>query len=73
MDTVKIPRSEIDPHQAPSVARINFAGYKFLEDNLELLQAQVESLRDRFDIPFDELYHKEKRLVDAVIKATQAL
>jgi hypothetical protein len=31
------------------------------------------SLKDRFDIPFDELYHKEKRLVDAVIKATQAL
>lgn len=24
-------------------------------------------------MPFDELYHKEKRLVDAVIKATEAL
>jgi hypothetical protein len=34
---------------------------------------QIESLRDRFDLPFDELYHKEKRLVDAVIQATEAL
>ena len=33
----------------------------------------MASLRDKFDLPFDELYHKEKRLVDAVIKATQAL
>jgi hypothetical protein len=24
-------------------------------------------------MPFDELFHKEKKLVDAVIKATQAL
>jgi hypothetical protein len=24
-------------------------------------------------MPFDELYHKEKRLVDSVIKATEAL
>ena len=73
MNTLKIPRKAIDPNQAPSVARGSFAGYKFLDENLDVLQAQVESLKDKFDIPFDELYHKEKRLVDAVIKATQAL
>ena len=73
MNTLKIPRKAIDPNQAPSVARASFAGYKFLDENLDVLQAHVESLKDKFDIPFDELYHKEKRLVDAVIKATQAL
>lgn len=25
------------------------------------------------DIPFDELYHKEKNMVDAIVKAEQAL
>ena len=73
MNTLKIPRKAIDPNQAPSVARASFAGYKFRDENLDVLQAHVESLKDKFDIPFDELYHKEKRLVDAVIKATQAL
>ena len=73
MNSYKIPRQPPNPNRAPSVNRMNFAGYVFLEDNLEGLQEHVESLKDRFDIPFDELYHKEKRLVDAVIKATQAL
>ena len=52
---------------------MNLAGYRFLDENLEDLEEHVASLKDKFDIPFDELYHKEKRLVDAVIKATQAL
>jgi len=73
MNTYKIPKAAVNPNSPPSVNRVNFAGYKFLEDNLEDLQEHVVSLKDRFDIPFDELYHKEKRLVDAVIKATQAL
>ena len=73
MNTFKIPRTAVDPKQSPIAARLNFGGYKFLEENLEALQEHVEELRDKFDIPFDELYHKEKRLVDAVIKATQAL
>ena len=30
---------------------------------------RVNELRDRMDLPFDELYHKEKALVDNVIKA----
>ncbi len=73
MNQYKIPKKPVNPYDAPTINRINFAGYKFLEENLEQLQEHVENLRDRFDIPFDELYHKEKRLVDQVIKATQAL
>jgi len=33
----------------------------------------VEKLRDNFDLPFDELYHKEKKLIEQVIKAEKAL
>ena len=73
INTYKIPKGPVSPNQAPSVARLNLSGYRFLEENLEDLEQHVASLKDKFDIPFDELYHKEKRLVDAVIKATQAL
>lgn len=73
MQNEKIPRVPADPNLPPSVNRDNFAGYVFLEDSLEMLQEKVKSLRDNIDMPFDELYHKEKRLVDSVIKATEAL
>jgi hypothetical protein len=50
-----------------------FQGYLYSEENLERIKAQISEIRDRFDLPFDELYHKEKKLVDAVIRATAAL
>ena len=37
------------------------------------IDAKVQDLRDKFDLPFDELYHKEKRLVDQVVKAEEEL
>jgi hypothetical protein len=73
MNTYKIPRHAVDPNKAPSVNRRNFKGFRFLEDNLEDIQEHVASLQDKFDIPFDELYHKEKFLVDRVIQASKAL
>lgn len=33
----------------------------------------ITDLRQNFNIPFDELYHKEKALVQAVIEADRAL
>lgn len=53
--------------------RLEFSGYTFTDENLEAIKEQIEKYRDQFDLPFDELYHKEKKLVDAVIKATEAL
>jgi hypothetical protein len=35
MNTYKIPKAAVNPNSPPSVNRVNFAGYKFLEDNLE--------------------------------------
>jgi len=37
------------------------------------METFVKELRSKFDMPFDELFHKEKKLVDAVVKATEAL
>jgi transcriptional regulator CtsR len=33
----------------------------------------VKDLQSNFDVPFDELYHREKNLVQAVIEADKAL
>jgi hypothetical protein len=33
----------------------------------------ISDLRGKTDVPFDELYHREKVLVEAVIEADKAL
>lgn len=33
----------------------------------------IKELQDNYDVPFDELYHREKNLVQAVIEADKAL
>ncbi len=33
----------------------------------------IKELQDNYDVPFDELYHREKNLVQAVIQADKAL
>jgi hypothetical protein len=58
---------------SPSLNRLLFKGYTYTDNNLEKLKSHIDNLRNQFDMPFDELYHKEKKLVDAVIKATEAL
>lgn len=69
----RVPRVPADPNKAPSVNRMLFQGYQYTQESLEAIKEQIADLREKFDMPFDELYHKEKKLVDAVIKATQAL
>ena len=69
----RIPIDAPDPELAPSINRMLFSGYMFIDDNLERIQSQIEDLKDKFDMPFDELYHKEKKLVDSVINATESL
>jgi len=35
-------------------------------------QEYLESIRGRMDLPFDELYHKEKGLIQEVVEAQKA-
>jgi len=69
-----VPREAPNPNHAPTLNRQDFKGYIFSDDIVkESVEGYVQELRDKFDMPFDELFHKEKRLVDAVVKATEAL
>ena len=38
-----------------------------------MLKEMISDLRNKSDLPFDELYHKERNLVPAVIEAEKAL
>ena len=70
----RVPKEAPNPNHAPSINRQNFEGYIFAnEDVKQDMETFVKELRSKFDMPFDELFHKEKKLVDAVVKATEAL
>lgn len=70
----RVPRESPNPNHAPTVNRENFKGYIYSDEVAkEAVEGYVSELREKFDMPFDELFHKEKRLVDAVVKATEAL
>ena len=73
LNDYRVPVAAANPNLAPSINRILFRGYTFVDENLEEIKEHIADIRDKFDLPFDELYHKEKKLVDAVIKATEAL
>jgi hypothetical protein len=45
------------------VAFMGKAPSPFHEDYLVRIQAEVEKYRDEMDTPFDEIYHKERKLV----------
>lgn len=73
MDDFRVPKYAVDQTMPPSLNRAMFKGYKYTDRNLERIQEHIEEVRNSFDLPFDELYHKEKKLVDQVIKAELAL
>ncbi len=48
-------------------------GSDFKPESKAMLNEMIQDLRNKSDLPFDELYHKEKSLVQAVIEAEKAL
>jgi hypothetical protein len=58
-----------DPRLTRSMLRTMREGSDFTPESEAMVQALIEDVRGRMDLPFDELYHKEKALVQAVIKA----
>lgn len=52
-----------DPRLPRSVLRMMREGSDFKYESRLIVDELVQDLRNRFDIPFDELYHKEKSLV----------
>jgi len=45
----------------------------FHEKYLKRIQAEVEKYRDEMDTPFDEIYHKERKLVSDIVRAMQSI
>ena len=52
-----------DPRETRSVLRLNRKGTEFKPEAKDQVVGLIAGLRDRLDVPFDELYHKEKSLV----------
>jgi len=50
-----------------------YAGTPFNEEEAEKIDNMVAGLRDSIDVPFDELYHKEKKMIQDVIDAEKDL
>jgi hypothetical protein len=48
-------------------------GSNFMQGDQESIDEMVAEYRGKYDLPFDELYHKEKALVQAVVEAHKAL
>lgn len=48
-------------------------GSLYDKKSMKKIDKMIEEYRGRYDLPFDELYHKEKALVGAVVQADRAL
>ena len=66
---IKIP----DPRVPKSLLNLYYAGNKFKKDEKVQIDQLIEDLRASMDLPFDELYHKEKSVIQNVIEAEKAL
>ena len=40
---------------------------------MEELKIKIDHMKDRMDLPFNEIYHREKTLIEDVIRAEDAL
>lgn len=55
------------------VAQFGKAPSPFHAEYLERIQAEVEKFRNEMDTPFDEIYHKERKLVQDIVRAMQSI
>ena len=62
-----------DPRVPKSLLDLYYAGNKFLPDEKVKIDQLIADLRGSMDLPFDELYHKEKKVIQNVIEAEKAL
>lgn len=56
-----------------TMLKMHRRGSDFSRTSRQQIDSLVEEYRNRYDLPFDELYHKEKGLVKAVVEAHKAL
>lgn len=56
-----------------SVMRMMRSGSKFTHEAQKKIDTMIAQYKEDFTVPFDELYHREKGLVEAVVAADKAL
>ena len=54
----RFPTDPPDTSTSPIENRMLFNGYTYFDGSLERIKERIEELRDKFDLPFDEMYHK---------------
>lgn len=62
-----------DPRLARSLMLKWYQGQEFTQESHKEVWDLINDLQGNYQVPFDELYHKEKGLVQAVIEADKAL
>ena len=62
-----------DPRIPGSLQKLMFRGSEFMPQHQEKIDSLIEDARENFDLPFDELYHKQKKVIQDVIEAEKAL
>lgn len=63
----------LDPRITRGVLMNNREGSEFYPEDYENITKLVSELQGNYQVPFDELYHKERGLIQAVIEADRAL
>lgn len=53
----------IDPRIPRSILRTMREGSDFTHESKQMLKEMIAELQNKTDLPFDELYHKERALV----------
>ena len=66
---IRKPRKLPDPTLPPTINKLLFQGAPYNKVNQKAIEAKIAKLRDEMDLPYDELYHKEKNMVDAIVQA----
>jgi hypothetical protein len=62
-----------DPRIPKSLQHLMYTGSKFLPENEETVQAIIDESRAEMDTPFDEIYHRQKKVIQDVIDTEKAL
>ena len=62
-----------DPRIPASLQYLYYEGSEFTPEKQKVVEEMIAKHRYEMDLPFDELYHKQKKVVQDVIDAEKAL
>lgn len=69
-------RDHYFPDETMQRADIQKAGHypaPWKKDALKMIDERVKRAQEDFEVPFDQIYHKERKLVQDIIRAEKAL